>query len=211
MSIHRGVAAAAALTLTLMTAACTSDDKPDPKPSTSTPTSASPTPAQASEDPAADSIPLPGNDDVPIEWVLGKVNGSDPVVDVARRTISLLLLVSNSPSWSDDKKLGPALDALSTDDVKLGKQIRGQRITKTSPDAGDAVRILVQPPVGEGDRATAWLCIDYDPISSGSKSGVLVSVSLGVTDGLWKATEYNLNPKITSDVEPYFQRCRSPF
>lgn len=211
MRIHRGMAAVAALTLALMTTACTSDDKPDPKPTTTAPSSASPTPAQASVDPAAESVPLAGNADVPIEWALDDVNGSDPVVDVARRTIGLLMLVSSSPEWSDEAKLGPAIDALSTDDSKVGEQLRGQRVTKTPPDAGDSVRILVQPPVGDGDRATAWLCIGYDPTSSGVKRGVLASVSLVVSDGLWKATEYSLDPEVTSDVEPYFQRCRSPF
>lgn len=211
MSIHRGMAVAAALTLTLMTSSCTSDDKPDPKPPTSSPTSASPTPAQASKDPAVDSIPLAGDDDVPIRWELDKVNGSDPVVDVARRTISLLLLVSSSPSWGDETKLGPAIEALTTADSKVGEQLRGQRVTKTPPDAGDPVRILVQPPVVDGDGATAWLCIDYDPTSTGSKKGVLVSVSLAATNGVWKSSAYNLNPEITSDVEPYFKRCRSPF
>ncbi len=56
------------------------------------------------------------------------------------------------------------------------------------------------------------MCLDYDATSYPSQqSGVLASVSLVVDEGLWKVTDYNLNPKIPPKVEPRFKLCRAGY
>ncbi len=209
MSIHRGIAVAALMAI-LATAACDGGSD-ETQPTARASTKATPTPTvQASRDPAADRIPLAGDDDVAISWNLEKVNDSDPVVDVARRTMSFLVLAAWSTDWTDQRRLKQASDALAVDDSVLLKPL-SKAAAPTEREHPLQIRILLQAPVVEGERATAWMCVDYDATAFRSKSGVLSSVTLAVTDGVWKVTDYNLNPEITAEVEPRFKRCRAAY
>ena len=74
--------------------------------------------------------------------------------------------------------------------------------------------ITVQPTQVTGDSAVLWSCVDatkafgWEPLRD--NVGILVSVSVTATDGVWKATEYNLNPKDPTSDEQYYQRCQQP-
>ena len=211
MSIHRGIAASAALAIALTTAACDSDSNDTDDPTTApTTASASPARAQATTDPAVDSVPLPGDENVPIEWVLEGA-ASDPVIDVARRTIALLLLASSSPSWSEPSKIESPARALAAPDYDLAAKLEKQTVSSPPADAGDPVRILAQQPDVSGADATVWLCIDYRAKASGSDNGTPVTVDLTVIDGLWKATSYNLNPEVTDADQSRSDRCSKDF
>lgn len=213
MSIHRGMAVAAALTLTLMTSACTSDDKADPKPSTSSPTSASPTPAQASEDPGVQAVPLAGDNHVKIQWTLDKgVNGSDPVVDVGRRTLAVVYLATFSPAWRSDAAIRKVSPSLTIGDKVLLEPTRSSRTAK-QPAANDPLVITVQPPQVEGDTAVFWACVDtrgaFDHTPTRKTNiGTLASVSVTAADGVWRATRYDLDPQDPTSDERYYQRCQ---
>jgi hypothetical protein len=208
VSIHRGIAVVA-FTIIVATSACDGgSDETRPTPSSST--KATPTPTvRASRDPGAEAVPLAGDDDVTIDWALEQVNGSDPVVDVARRTISLVLLAAGSSSWTHQAKIKKASDALTIDGSVLVEPLSKARVPRGAEP--HRIRILVQKPEAVGDRATAWMCLDFDATANPSKSGVLASVTLVVDHGLWKATDYDLNPEITPKVEPRFKRCRASY
>ncbi|WP_157412894.1 hypothetical protein [Aeromicrobium sp. Root236] len=213
MSIHRGMAVAAALTLTLITTSCTSDDKPDPKPPTGSPTSASPTPAQASEDPGVQAVPLAGDKHLKIQWSLDKgVNGSDPVVDVGRRTLAAVYLATFSPEWRSDAAIGKVSASLTTGDDVLLEPTRSARSGK-QPVANDPLVITVQPPQVDGDTAVFWACVDargaFDHTPTRRNNiGILASVSVTAKDGVWKATRYDLDPQDPTSDDRYYQRCQ---
>lgn len=210
MGIHRGMAAVAALTLALMTAACGSDDEPDSTPTTTaTPTST------ASVDPGAKAVPLDGDDHLTIQWTLDKgVDDSDPVVDVARRTLAVVYLASFSPAWRSDAAISKISPYLTTGDDVLLEPTRSSR-TSEQVTANDPLLIAVQPPQVSGDTAVVWACVDArgafdrEPLNK-TNIGILVSVSMTATDGTWKATEYNLKPEDPTDDERYYERCQQP-
>jgi hypothetical protein len=206
MSIHRGIAVAAALTLALMTASCSSDDDPGPTPAATTPTTATPTPGPTA-DPAGKAVPLDGEKDAPIEWTVGGgVDAKDPVVEVARRLQSLWVLAPLSAEWSDEAKIKSAADALT--DGKVLKDFRLDEWTDRDKAGGKApVRLLVQAPEVDGEKAVVWTCLDPNAAFGIEKTSgsALVEIKLAVIDGAWKVTSYDQN---TPGVPDRVQICQ---
>lgn len=214
MSIRRGIAVVAALTAITFTAACTSDGSdPDPSPSTATAPPITPSTGTTSEAPGVQDVPLAGDDHVKIEWTLDKgVNGSDPVVDVGRRTLAVVYLAAFSPTWRSDDAIRKVSTSLTTGDDVLLEPTRSARTTKPVAAEGP-VLITVQPPEVKGDTAVVWACLDAraafdDAPLHKTNLGTLASVSLTATKGVWKATAYDLKPQDPTSDERYYQRCQ---
>ncbi|MFI5708634.1 hypothetical protein [Kribbella sp. NPDC051620] len=215
MNTHWGTAAAVALTLALTTTACTSDDRADRSPAPTVTITTSEARATASEDPGAQAVPLAGDAHLKIQWTLDKgVNGSDPVVDVGRRTLALVYLATFSPAWRSDAAIRKVSAALTAGDEVVLEPTRSTRATSQRAGKGPLL-ITVQPPEVNGDTAVFWACLDSrgafdrEPLHK-LNIGTLASVSVTATDGVWKATQYNLKPEDPTSDDRYYQRCQQP-
>ncbi|MDX6279885.1 MAG: hypothetical protein QOH03_956 [Kribbellaceae bacterium] len=215
MNTHWGMAAAGVLAVALTTTACTSDDDADrsPTPTTAPAVTTAVPRATASEDPGVQAVPLAGDDHLEIQWTLDKgVNGSDAVVDVGRRTLALVYLATFSPAWRTDAAIRKVSTSLTTGDQVVLEPTRSSR-TPPQRTAKGPLLITVQPPEVNGDAAVFWACLDSrgafdrEPLHK-TNLGVLASVSVTATGGVWKATKYNLDPKDPTTDERYYQRCQ---
>jgi hypothetical protein len=213
MNSHWGIAAAGVLAVALTTTACSSDDHADPSPSTSVTTTSAVPPATASVDPGVQAVPLAGDDHLKIQWTLDQgVNGSDPVVDVGRRTLALVYLATFSPAWRSDAAIRKVSTSLTAGDEAVLEPTRSTRAA-TQRTAKGPLLITVQPAEAKGDTAVFWACVDArgafdrEPLHK-TNVGVLASVSVTATDGVWKATQYDLKPKDPTSDERYYHRCQ---
>ena len=209
----RVMGATAVLMLAFSTVACTDSDATPVK----TMASPSVTPT-ATVDPASESIPVDGDDDVPITWSTEGVDVADPAVVVARRNIALRLLASDSRSWIDGPKLLSALDAVSKDD-KLARR-RFEQTAKARPADREPLpgpyHVLLFPPTLKGDSVMVDACVAIDdaypaPPGSGFDDDTayeIQTLTVRAVDGAWKVTKRGHAFAGGSDIDPELdQRC----
>ncbi|GAB3863102.1 hypothetical protein GCM10028801_29930 [Nocardioides maradonensis] len=209
MTVPRSLATAGILGTTLALAACGSSPKPAPTPTTSSPAPA----ASASADPAGSVVPLGGDGDLRFVWKLDAgVDPHDPVIDVARRTIVLMDLGYQSPSWTDRARMTKASAALTTADVVTPREISEWTDPHKRPAVG-LMRMLVTKPMVDGAKATVFTCTQLRGVPSISQpvggDGVPTWIELAARDGVWRVTRYDNNAEwATAGPERRFtDRC----
>lgn len=211
----RAALTACLLGTTLALAACGSSPDAAPTPATS-PTTSRPAPAaSATADPAGRVVPLGGDRDVRFRWTLDAgVDPRDPVVDVARRTIVLMDLGYQSPSWTDRGRIAKARAALTSGQVVTAYDVRRWTDPHKKPGVG-LVRMLLAAPVVHGAKATVFACSQLRGVPSISQplggDGVPTRIELAAQAGVWRVSSYSNNAAwATAGREARFvKRCDS--
>lgn len=215
-SVRRGrtVAVASVLsTVALGVSACGGSD-PGPTPSTTPTTTVTPS-VSASADPAGTVVPLDGDADLRFRWTLDAgVDPHDPIVDVARRTIVLMDLGYQSPSWSDRARITKAVGALTTGDVVSTRMVSDWSDPHKDPAVG-LERMLIAKPMVDGAQATVFACTQLRGVPSISQpvggDGVPTRIELTARAGVWRVSRYDNNASwaVAGTEGRFVKRCDS--